>query len=529
MAVTTSVPASITTPDTVQTRLGTLQFDDGAPTAETAERLYDNLDFMRGVEAFLSSYQGASIEAVRRGFTEVGVEDGQVLIFGELMDSASLFLTANSDTIYFLSFVDLTDGPVVLDVPVLPAPSAILGTIDDAWFGWVTDFGLPGPDRGEGGRYLLVGPGYEGPLPDSGFHVSNVRTTRACVLGRAFMADNDPAPAVAAIKQGFRIHPYRPGAAGTAIASFLAGTRRSRACRPPSGATVFVDAEHLAINTIAPNDFSFWAMIDSVVQREPAGSGDPEILGQLASIGIRKGHPFAPDERMRAILEEAVAVGNATARTLAFAARESEGFAYYPGSAWFNMLFAGGYEFMDPPPALTADGVEHSPSDGARKLNSRIAFFYPATGITPAMCMRLTGIGSQYLIASRDADGAFLDGARSYRLTLPPGIPQSRFWSVTVYDRQTRSMLQTDQLMPRLGSQSGTVRSNADGTTDLYFGPEAPEGKKDNWLQTLPGKGWFPILRLYSPGQAFFDKSWRAGELEPISSGSNGHDPHIGG
>ena len=148
--------------------------------------------------------------------------------------------------------------------------------------------------------------------------------------------------------------------------------------------------------------------------------------------------------------------------------------AYYPGSAWFNMLWVGGYEFLDPPPEITAEGVRQSPSDGARKLNSRIVFFYPATGITPAMCMRLTGIGSQYLMASRDADGEFLDGARDYRLNLPADIPESRFWSVMLYDRQTRSMLQTDQPLPSLGSQSGTVEQNADGSTDIYFGPEAP-------------------------------------------------------
>jgi hypothetical protein len=514
MSTTTDLPTSITTPDSVQTRIGTLEFRDGAPTADTAERLYDNLDFMRGVEAFLSTYQGASVEAIRRGFLDVGVEDNQVLLFPELMDSASLFLTGNSDTVYFLAFVDLTSGPMVIDVPELPAPSAILGTIDDMWFQWVTDFGLPGPDRGGGGRYLVVGPGYDGPLPDSGFHLSHARTTRVCVLGRAFMIDNDPAPAVAAIKAGFRISAYTAGATGTAVGSFLAG-RAPMAAAGPKPETRFVDAVHLAMNTIPPNDYAYWETIDELVQREPAGAGDPEILGQLASVGIRKGQPFAPDERMRAILEDAVAVGNATARTLALAARESEGFAYYEGSAWFNMLWVGGYEFLTPPPAITADGVEQHPSDGARKLNSRIAFLYPAKGVTPAMCMRLTGIGSQYLIASRDANGEFFDGAQNYRLNLPPDIPESRFWSVMLYDRQTRSMLQTDQPMPRLGSQSGTVEQNADGSTDLYFGPQAPAGREHNWLQTDPDKGWFAILRLYSPLQPFFDKSWRPSEIEP--------------
>jgi hypothetical protein len=516
MTANASVPDAITTPGLLETRIGTLRFDDGAPTPETAERLYDNLDFTRAVDAYLNSIQGASLIAVRRGFRSVGVEDNQVLIFPELMDSASLFLTANSDTVYFWTFIDLTQGPMVIDVPAMPAPSGVLGTIDDMWFRWVTDVGLPGPDRGEGGRYLLVGPGYDGPLPDSGFHVAHVRTTRATLIGRAFMIDDDPAPAVEAIKAGFKIYPYTPGAAGTAVASFLAG--RALLAGPAAvSETRFVDAVHLEINTVTPNDFSFWETIDELVQQEPAGAGDPEILGQLAAVGIRKGTPLAPDERMRAILEEAVAVGNATARTLSITPRESEGMAYYPGSAWFNMLFVGGYEFLDPPPEITADGVQQSPSDGARKLNSRIVFFYAATGDTPAMCMRLTGIGSQYLMVTRDGDGAFLDGARTYRLNLPADIPESRFWSIMLYDRQTRSMLQTEQPMPSLGSQSGTVQQNPDGSTDLYFGPDAPEGKDHNWIQTVPGKGWFGILRLYSPLQPFFDKTWRPSEIEPYT------------
>ena len=241
------------------------------------------------------------------------------------------------------------------------------------------------------------------------------------------------------------------------------------------------------------------------------------LLGLLAAVGIVHGKPFEPDARMRKILEEAVEVGNATARTVTFSARPEEGFAVYPDSAWESALFVGGYEFLDPPPQITADGVVAAPSDGARKLSSRTNFFYMATGITPAMCMRLTGIGSQYIYAMRDSQGEYFDGARDYRLTLPPDIPESRFWSVILYDRQTRSMLQTDQPLPRLGSQSGTVEQNADGSTDIYFGPEAPEGKEQNWLQTVPGKGWWTILRLYNPLQPFFDKTWRPSEIEPRS------------
>ena len=328
------------------------------------------------------------------------------------------------------------------------------------------------------------------------------------------MVDNDPAPAVKVLRDGLHIYPYQPGAMGTSVATFLTGTAPFAATTEPVP-TRFVDAVHKSFNTIPPNDDSYWELINDVVQTEPAGAADPEILGLLASVGITKGQPFAPDQRMRAILTDAVAVGNATARTVAFDPREHEGWAYYPGSAWFNMLFEGGYEFLTPPPMITADGVEKAASDGARKINSRIAFFYPYTGITPAMCMRLTGIGSQYLIAMRGGDGKFLDGSRNYRITLPSGIPESRFWSVILYDNQTRSMLQTDQPLPNVGSQTGTVETSPDGTTDIYIGPTAPENKTNNWLQTIPGKGFFTVLRLYNPLQPFFDKTWRPSEIEP--------------
>ena len=511
-----TTPQSIQTPDTVETRLGTLSFRDGAPSADTAAKVYDHLDFSRGVEAFLGSFKGASLAALHKGFLEIGVQDNDFLLFSELMDSQSLFLTGNSDTIYLWGFVDLSDGPMVIDVPKLSLPSALLGTVDDMWFQWITDFGAPGPDRSEGGKYLIVGPGYDGPLPDSGFHVSHARTNIVTVVGRAFMIDNDPTGPVAEIKQSFRVYPYTAGAEGTAVASFLVG-EAPLAGMPEIPQTRFVEGTGRAFNTIPSNDYSYWETIDEVVQTQPGAAGDPEVLGQLAAVGIVKGKPFAPDERMRAILEDAIAVGNAAARTLLFAPRNEEDVAYYEGSSWWNPLFTGGYEFLDPPPQITADGVVAAESDGARKLNSRIAFFYLATVITPAMCMHLTGIGSQYLLSTRDSEGEYLDGAKTYKLSLPAGIPFERFWSVMLYDNQTRSMLQTGQPMPRLGSQSGTVAENDDGSIDIYFGPESPAGVEDNWLQTVPGKGFIPLLRFYSPKASFFDKSWQPSEIEAVS------------
>jgi hypothetical protein len=329
------------------------------------------------------------------------------------------------------------------------------------------------------------------------------------------MIDNDATVPLEAIRSGFRVSPYVPGAQGTAVGSFLAGRSPIGAAKPVPE-TRFVEASGVPSYTLFPGDYSFWETINELVQEEPPEAGDPELLGLLAAVGIVHGKPFEPDARMRKILEDAAVVGNATARTVTFAQRPEEGFAYYPDSEWSSALFVGGYEFLDTPPQITADGPVRFPSDGARKLNSRTNFFYMATGITPAMCMRLTGIGSQYIYAMRDSDGEYFDGGRNYRMTLPADIPESRFWSVILYDRQTRSMLQTGQHLPRLGSQSGTVRTNPDGSTDIYFGPTAPDGQEDNWLQTVPGKGWWTILRLYNPLQSFFDKSWRPSEIEPV-------------
>ena len=248
----------------------------------------------------------------------------------------------------------------------------------------------------------------------------------------------------------------------------------------------------MSLNTITPNDFSFWTLADDLIQREPAGAGDPEVLGLLASVGIVKGRPFEPDERMRRILEEAVVVGNATARTVTFAARPEEGFAFYPGSEWSSALFVGGYEFLDPPAHITAAGVVPMPSDGARKLDSRTNFFYMATGITPAMCMRLSGIGSQYIYAMRDSEGAYFDGARAYELTLPPEIPQSRFWSLVLYDRQTRSMLQTSQPKPSLGSQSGSSKRTRTGPRVSTSARRHPTARSTTGSRQSRAKGGGP-------------------------------------
>ena len=308
MKMTTDIPASITTPDKVETRIGTLKFEGGYPDAATVEKVYDNLDFERGMEAYLNTMQGASLVALRRGFRETGAVDGTIGMFNTLMDSKSLFLTANADTVYAMTWIDLSKGPVVIESP----PNS-LGIMDDFWFRYVADLGNAGPDKGKGGKYLFLPPGYKGPVPE-GYFVFKSRTFGNAFFTRGFLVNGDPAPAVESFTKTLRSYPL------------------SEAGNPHPAK--FVNWSGKAFNTIGSNDFSFYEDINQLVQEEPADSEDPELLGQLLAIGIQKGVPFAPDQRMKKILTDAVAVGNATARAIEFRSRNAANF-YYPGKAWF--------------------------------------------------------------------------------------------------------------------------------------------------------------------------------------------------
>src|SRR5262245_23309438 len=377
------VPAKITTPDTVQTRIGTLRFKDGAPDAATVQLAYDQLDFNRGIDAFLRGMSATSVYAVCPGLENAGVKPNQGIgIMEDLMDARSLFLTPNTTVVYVWQCVDLKNGPMVVRVP-----PRVLGPVDDADFRWVTDVGLTGPDKGRGGDYLFVPPGFKGTVPAKGYHVAKPRTNRLFVLYRAFVEKGDIAAAVAGVKAKAALFPL------------------SQAAKPP--ATLFVNISGVKFNTISANDFSFYEELNAVVQNEPADWVDPDTVGLYASIGIRKGQPFAPDARMKGILTEAVAVGNAIGRADLFASRDPKT-RFYPDRQWFTAFVGGSYQFLK--------GAE-------RLLDARIMFFYYATGITPAMSEAKPGTGSAYALTLRDSAGGYLDGGRSYNVTLPGPIP----------------------------------------------------------------------------------------------------------
>ena len=357
----TDIPSAITMPDRVETRLGTLQFTDGFPDDATVEKVFDNLDFQHAVQAFLTSMPAASLAAIRKAARDFGPDNQTVTIFESLMDSRSLYLTANTESIYAMVWLDLKNGPIVVE-----SPPNTLGLVDDFWFRYVTDLGIAGPDKGKGGKFLFLPPDFTG-TPPEGYHTFKSRTFNNWFGTRGFQVNGDPKPGVDAIKQQLRIYPL------------------ADAAKPP--ATNFINVSGKAFNTIHAMDASFFEEVNEVVQEEPADAIDPETLGLLASIGIEKGTPFAPDARMKKILAEAAAVGQATVRALAYRCRVKEAF-FYPDSAWNTPFIGGSHEFLH---------------QGARLLDARSYFFFYATGITPAMAIQKVGAGSAYAAAFVDA------------------------------------------------------------------------------------------------------------------------------
>lgn len=456
--------------ETLATPFGDFAFENGYPAGDTGERLLDLQKLMRAVEVYTTQLMPVSEIATREGLRAAGsTAPNQLVIWEQLMGPDTVLLTANTETVYAITHLALgDDGPTVVE-----APPKMLGFLQDGLQRYLTDVGFVGPDKGAGGKYLVLPPGYEGEVPD-GYFVVRSPTNSVMFAVRGFQVDGMTDEAVALMKQT-RIYPL------------------SEADAPP--AMEFIDGSGKPIDTLFPDNFRFFELLAMLVEEEPADVFGPLERFQMQAIGIEKGKPFAPDENMRALLDQAARLGGAIARANTF----GPGGTYYPDRQWQGIPDGNDYTF-------TRKGVP--------QIDARDNVYYMAAGNSPAMMAKNVGQGSQYLWTYRDADGAYLDGAKTYRLHVPPDIPAENFWSVVVYDSLSRSELQGAQPLPSISSYADPI-VNADGSIDILFGPEKPEDAV-NWIQTVPGKGWFPIFRFYSPTEAYFDKSWRLEDIERV-------------
>jgi hypothetical protein len=464
--------------ETLDTSIGELEYEAGYPTQATVEKLYDELDFQRAVQAYLWALPMASYGAMAEAQWALGADSHTVIVADKLAEPRQLALTANQDTVYMGGVLDLREGPIVMELP-----PGLLGTMNNIWQQPLVDLGGPfSPEQNRGGKFLILPPGYDGPLPEVHHHIARSDTNIVVFYLRAIPQTRDDIPKLVEL-----IHTYRQ-------------YKLEDAANPPE--TRFVSLAGKDTDYLTNEGFAYFETLARYINENPPRSQDMAMLGVLESLGIAHGQPFEPDARMTAILTEAATVGRAMAEALAFAPRVPKEIVYaYPGERRWKKIF-----FADP--------TFHEPEYMAIDLRTKYAF--EAIGTAKSMVVSVPGQGSQYIGAYQDADGNWLTGDNTYRIHLPKDVPANMFWSLTVYDNDTRSMIRNEHGRPLVGSVHGAV-ANEDGSFDLYFGPKMPaDVPEDNWVQTTPGKGWFTYLRLYGPELPYFEKTWIPGDAEKV-------------
>ncbi|CAM3971159.1 DUF1254 domain-containing protein [Vibrio neonatus] len=468
------VPASIITPNQVESKyLGELSYTDGAPSLDTHNKASDFVDTADAVRVFLSGIPVASIQGLLAGHQSIGMEANRTIgISEDLLDAKSIWLTANTTTPYVSGEIDLKQGPVVLEVG-----TPVLGLVDNAAFKFVARVGATHPqDQGNGGKYFFYHSSYQGELPEGYIHIKS-EGYRHWLLLRVITTPQTMDSDIAKLKETMKLYPYG---------------KQER--------TNFKNFSGVKYNTVHAMDESFYSEINELIQYEPSAVFDAEWLSMAKRLGIEKGKPFTPDTRMQGILKEASKIATAEARSYYF--HPDESVTRYQDRKWFTPL-VNGHEFIDN-------------ENGVINADDRALFHFMATGITPDMVTKTEGKGSDYLLATRDQDDKLLDGSKHYTVTLPAGVPVTKFWSFMVYDNQTRSMLETDQKAAGVDGLSKGVKKNADGSTTIHFAPKAPQGAAGNWVQTVDGKGYNVIFRVYGPTQAWFDNSWKPSDFKQV-------------
>ncbi|TAJ14335.1 DUF1254 domain-containing protein [Marinilabiliaceae bacterium JC017] len=452
----------------------------GYPTQATIQKAYDQLDVQRATQAYIEfmplASQNAIFESLIHEYDLVSPGDVGIYIEPGAGKSEAIGLTYNTESVYATAYTDLLkDGPTVVETP----PN-VLGMVDDTFMRFITDLGNAGPDKGKGGKYLLLPPGYKGEIPE-GYFVYECPTYRNWVMVRGFVQDTGTGEAaIEYYRENFKAYPLSTGVREDAR---------------------YLSLSYKAGNSTHPRDVSYYDLLNKVVQYEPVSAFTAYELGLLKAIGIEKGKTFNPNERMKNMLADGVKVGDAIAKTNAYAHRDKRA-RIYSDRKYETIFIGGSHEFME---------------GDAMLLDARTLFHYEAIVITPAMARKMVGVGSQYLCCYRDAEADFLMGDNNYKLHLPSGIPAKDFWSVTVYHPDTRSLLQNDQPKPSVSTYDEPV-VNEDGSIDLYFGPDkAPEGFEKNWVKTIPGEGWFLYIRLYGPLESFFDQTWKPDDIVKLN------------
>lgn len=362
-------------------------------------------------------------------------------------------------------------GPFVIEVP----KGLIAGMIMDNWQRDLADLGVVGPDKGQGGKYLIMPPGY-GPVEAPGYFVVQA-TSRDVFLGfRIVDADRDKA--IAEMVPQIKTYTWTVEGTGEPMGARPAGDKKW--------------------SQMPPHGMPYWESLNETIQRNPVDERDRFFLAQLRFLGIERGQPFKPNERQTKLLTDGAFVGEAMAKANTTDKRVEPPF--WEGTHWKHALVTSTDQR-----GLTFD-----------QLDERAAWFYEAVAISKAMLTETVGVGQRYIAAYKDKDGAWLSGENNYKLRVPPNPPAKNFWSVTAYDESTRQMPITEQGRPDISSRKEDIVKNDDGSVDVYFGPTAPKGHETNWVQTNAEKGWFAYFRFYGPTEPFFDKSWALPDLEKI-------------
>lgn len=464
-------------------------------TPEAAQLLRDELLYHRATQTYLWALPLINTLGMQVGSEKAFGAGYNVLpVWKKRLDAKTLVTTPNSDVIYAMSYLDLgKDGPLVLD-----APPMLQGILLDFWQRpipvdggkFAGDVGFFGPDAGKGGKFLILPPGYQGDVPN-GYFVYRSGTNNVFVFLRAFYADPNNLKPTNDLVEQTKIYPLK-GVAKT---------------------MKFPDASGVPANMLPISDGTAFDHLKILVDAEGPHLADPDWMGMLAGLGIIQGQPFQPDERTREILDCAAKTAYRMSRVLAFDEVVSgRSFRMYPERRWVNPMADATAEM---PSGLLDLSWRRIDRGGALDVDCRPWFFTNYYSVSPGMLSQIPGKGAFYVIAFLDSEGAALSGGANYRLNLPKDVPAANFWSITLYESENASGLANGQPFPSLGSRDQPAQ-NEDCSTDIYLGPKAPTGKEQNWVATVPGRGYFAVLRLYGPTEPALRKTWRPGDLVKV-------------